>query len=141
MLNLSLISEVRNFRSWFGTSMYDKQGRYFAHVLPEDLKTRYFSIDSFITDYVYNPIDFAAVNTVSALLYWCKYNQYFGYYDSARGVISIKGLYHSETVTSERFCNAMLALRDPNPVYILTIAEKLLPDFFAELVPQQQTLF
>ena len=130
MKNQFLIDKVLKFRKDFGIFQYNDNGHRYSDCLPYELQGRYYSFVSFVPDFIYDPQAFDVQDSMAAFLYFCRYNNLVGHYSPSGFMCTISGIFKTDYISIFDFERALSRLSDPNPVYILTLAEKLRPRLF-----------
>ena len=132
MRNQFLINKVIKFRSDFGIFQYDDNGHRYSDRLPFGLQGRQYSFASFVPDFIYDPKAYDVQDSMAAFCYFCRYNNLVGHYSPQGYKCTISGIFFTDYISVFDFERALSRLSDPNPVYILTLAEKLRPRLFED---------
>ena len=143
MRNDPLIKQVREIRNDAGVMPFTDQGKKWQSFLPSDWVLVNYSIFDFLPAFsvnIFDPDSVSIADFVEAFAYYCRYTGMLGHYNHFSDTVVFQGL-DSYVVSRKQCIMHFIHLRNLNPVFILTLAEKLLPDQFGSREMKQERLF
>ena len=141
MRNDLLIKQVREIRKKSGNLCFDKNGHPWSGYIPVDLLNHVYVFRDFLPDFVADAADpVKAADFIEAFVYFCSYHCVEGRYNAARDQVCIYEEAAPVCIARDVFIRYLMNIRSKNPVFVLTLAEKLLPDQFRDSEPIQERL-